>query len=351
MTDIIARRRPSRPAGRRARDPRQPRRPPSRAVAGRSPGCRPLARVVVACWSASSCYFAGWWGLFIVVGLRRVDLPARARPLPHGQAGRHEGHRVLHRLRPRSCSRSAGARPSTASRPSPLGAYVRIIGMNNLEEVEPDDEARTYREKSYWARLAGGAGRAGHEPGASPSCCSWWSFIGLRRSPATRTGRWPRSSPGSAAAAAPALHTGDQLDQRRRPAGGRLLDHLHRDRAAPRRPSGRPGGRSRRRSASRSRPPWAGSSTPPAAAQLDPHRGRRQDRLGQRRARSTTTPQTRQQLADAPKGDATRRVRAQRLHLRHHRARRRSACRPTGPPASWASRRRPAPSTWVRSRR
>ena len=30
---------------------------------------------------------------------RRDDLPARARPLPHGQAGRHEGHRVLPRLR------------------------------------------------------------------------------------------------------------------------------------------------------------------------------------------------------------------------------------------------------------
>ena len=29
------------------------------------------------------------------------------------------------------------------------GAYVRIIGMNNLEEVPPEDEPRTYREQSY----------------------------------------------------------------------------------------------------------------------------------------------------------------------------------------------------------
>ena len=35
----------------------------------------------------------------------------------------------------------------------PFGAYVRIIGMNELEEVDPADEGRTYREKSYWARL------------------------------------------------------------------------------------------------------------------------------------------------------------------------------------------------------
>ena len=27
----------------------------------------------------------------------------------------------------------------------PLGGYVRIIGMTNLEEVDPDDEPRTYR--------------------------------------------------------------------------------------------------------------------------------------------------------------------------------------------------------------
>jgi len=28
----------------------------------------------------------------------------------------------------------------------PAGAYVRIIGMHNLEEVAPEDEDRTYRE-------------------------------------------------------------------------------------------------------------------------------------------------------------------------------------------------------------
>ena len=36
----------------------------------------------------------------------------------------------------------------------PLGGYVRIIGMHNLEEVDPADEARTYRQKPYWRRMS-----------------------------------------------------------------------------------------------------------------------------------------------------------------------------------------------------
>jgi membrane-associated protease RseP (regulator of RpoE activity) len=36
----------------------------------------------------------------------------------------------------------------------PAGAYVRIIGMSNLEEIDPADEERTYRSKPYWRRLS-----------------------------------------------------------------------------------------------------------------------------------------------------------------------------------------------------
>ncbi|MFN8041482.1 MAG: site-2 protease family protein [Acidimicrobiales bacterium] len=35
----------------------------------------------------------------------------------------------------------------------PAGAYVRIVGMNNLDRVDPADEGRTYRSKSYPKRL------------------------------------------------------------------------------------------------------------------------------------------------------------------------------------------------------
>jgi membrane-associated protease RseP (regulator of RpoE activity) len=35
----------------------------------------------------------------------------------------------------------------------PLGGYCRIVGMNNLEEVDPSEEARTYRGAPLWRRL------------------------------------------------------------------------------------------------------------------------------------------------------------------------------------------------------
>jgi membrane-associated protease RseP (regulator of RpoE activity) len=35
----------------------------------------------------------------------------------------------------------------------PLGGYVRIVGMSNIEPVAPEDEDRTYRQKGYWNRL------------------------------------------------------------------------------------------------------------------------------------------------------------------------------------------------------
>ncbi|HEY8545591.1 MAG TPA: RIP metalloprotease [Acidimicrobiales bacterium] len=35
----------------------------------------------------------------------------------------------------------------------PAGAYVRIIGMNNLDEVPPEDEPRAYRQQSFPKRL------------------------------------------------------------------------------------------------------------------------------------------------------------------------------------------------------
>ena len=36
----------------------------------------------------------------------------------------------------------------------PAGAYVKIAGMHNLDDVDPADEARTYRQKSYLRRLS-----------------------------------------------------------------------------------------------------------------------------------------------------------------------------------------------------
>ena len=35
----------------------------------------------------------------------------------------------------------------------PVGAFVRIVGMNNLDECAPEDEPRTYRQQSYPKRM------------------------------------------------------------------------------------------------------------------------------------------------------------------------------------------------------
>jgi membrane-associated protease RseP (regulator of RpoE activity) len=34
----------------------------------------------------------------------------------------------------------------------PLGGYVRIVGMNPFEDVPPEDEQRTYRQKPFWQK-------------------------------------------------------------------------------------------------------------------------------------------------------------------------------------------------------
>src|SRR5690606_8685808 len=34
----------------------------------------------------------------------------------------------------------------------PLGGYVRIVGMNPVEEVPVEDFGRTYREKKFWEK-------------------------------------------------------------------------------------------------------------------------------------------------------------------------------------------------------
>lgn len=53
---------------------------------------------------------------------------------------------------PRVWSRTKGE-VEYGVRALPLGAFVRIIGMNNVDEVDPVDEPRAYRSKSYPRRL------------------------------------------------------------------------------------------------------------------------------------------------------------------------------------------------------
>ena len=100
----------------------------------------------------------------------------------------------------------------------PAGAYVRIVGMNNLDEADPADEPRTYRQQSFRQRLlvrVGGLDQplpdpglraAGHRPGAGRRARA-------AASPRTSTPEaWQvgEVTPDSAAAAA-GLKAGDEI--------------------------------------------------------------------------------------------------------------------------------------------
>ncbi|MBV8159444.1 MAG: RIP metalloprotease [Acidimicrobiia bacterium] len=70
----------------------------------------------------------------------------------------------------------------------PVGGYVRILGMNNLEQVDPADEPRTYRQKSFPRRLSVAvAGSAMHFLLAFLLLVVIWSAVGYPRA-TTRIG-------------------------------------------------------------------------------------------------------------------------------------------------------------------
>ncbi len=131
----------------------------------------------------------------------------------------------------------------------PAVAYVRIIGMSNMDEVPPEDEARTYRQKPYRQRmLVAVAGSGMHFALALILAFGLFAFAGQQD-----IHRWAvdSASPGSAAAIAGLRHgdrilavaghpvsTHDQLSEQvvQRPderidlavvRNGRHLDHPH----------------------------------------------------------------------------------------------------------------------------
>jgi len=62
----------------------------------------------------------------------------------------------------------------------PIGGYVKIPGMTNLEEVDPADEARTYRQQPFHARLlVAVAGSAMHFLMAAVLLFALLTFVGV----------------------------------------------------------------------------------------------------------------------------------------------------------------------------
>ncbi len=95
----------------------------------------------------------------------------------------------------------------------PAGAYVKVIGMNNLDEVEPGEEHRAYRNATYPKRfLLAVAGSAMHFAQALVLLIVLYTFVGIPGGSLTETQDWAvdRIVEDSQAEAA-GLQVGDQI--------------------------------------------------------------------------------------------------------------------------------------------
>jgi membrane-associated protease RseP (regulator of RpoE activity) len=98
--------------------------------------------------------YAGGWQLLLVVGALVVMIVLHE--LGHYIAAKKSGMKVTEfflGFGPRLWSIQRGE-TEYGVKAIPAGAYVRIIGMHNLDEVPPEDEPRTYRQQSYPKRMA-----------------------------------------------------------------------------------------------------------------------------------------------------------------------------------------------------
>jgi membrane-associated protease RseP (regulator of RpoE activity) len=97
----------------------------------------------------------------------------------------------------------------------PLGGYVKIIGMSNLErDVDPADEGRTYRQQSYGRRmLVAAAGIAMHFVIALVVLTVLWTVVGVPRydKPSTTIGDISRLRTGESPAQLAGFQVGDRI--------------------------------------------------------------------------------------------------------------------------------------------
>ena len=137
---------------------------------------------------------------------RRAHLgdAARGRALPDRQEVRHEGHPVLRRASARRCGRRSAARPSTAIKALPFGAFVQDHRHDHARRGRPGRRAPLVPQQA-----AAGSGRSCWWPARSctsrsRSCCCSSSRSGsaLANSSTTTIGSVASCVPASAKALA-----------------------------------------------------------------------------------------------------------------------------------------------------
>jgi membrane-associated protease RseP (regulator of RpoE activity) len=97
----------------------------------------------------------------------------------------------------------------------PLGGYVKIIGMSNLErDIDPADEPRTYRQQPYGRRMAvAAAGIAMHFVMALVVLTLLWTVVGVPRydKPTVTVGEISRLRTGESPAQRAGFQVGDRI--------------------------------------------------------------------------------------------------------------------------------------------
>lgn len=148
----------------------------------------------------------GWWAVAAVVG---IVLMIFLHELGHYLAAKKGGMKVTEfflGFGPRLWSFTRGE-TTYGLKAVPFGAYVKVIGMSNLEEVDPEDEPRTYRQATYPRKLAVAvAGSTMHFLQAFVLLFVVYGLIGVP----TTAWRVREITDGSAAAAA-GVQPGDRL--------------------------------------------------------------------------------------------------------------------------------------------
>jgi RIP metalloprotease RseP len=152
----------------------------------------------------------GFWNLRVLLVIAAISVFIFLHELGHFLAARHSGMKVTEfflGIGPRIWSFRRGE-VEYGIKAVPAVAYVRIIGMSNMDEVPPEDEARTYRQKPYRQRmLVAVAGSGMHFTCALIMAFGLFVFAGQQD-----IHHWAvdSASPASAAAIAGLRH-GDQI--------------------------------------------------------------------------------------------------------------------------------------------
>jgi membrane-associated protease RseP (regulator of RpoE activity) len=179
--------------------------PPPSAPPRQSPAYVPLAIVLALLLAVG--FFGSWWAFFIVVAL---IVCVFLHELGHFVMARRAGMKVTEfflGFGPRIWSFRRGE-VEYGIKAVPAGAYVRILGMNNLEEVPPADEPRTYRQQGYWSRLSVAvAGSAMHFLIAIVLLVAVIASVGLQRDSAWKISDVSPNSPALVAG----LQPGDRV--------------------------------------------------------------------------------------------------------------------------------------------